>query len=64
MNPLSIGLCAKCEFVKIIENDRGSQFIFCQKSQLDASFSKYPRLPVLQCKGFVEKAIDSDDNNS
>lgn len=64
MNAPSIGLCAKCEFAKIIENDRGSQFIFCQKSQQDASFSKYPRLPVIQCEGFVEKEADSGHNKS
>lgn len=49
MNP---GLCNTCAWVRKIENDRGSTFYHCGKSREDASFPKYPRLPVLHCRGF------------
>jgi len=35
-----------------MESDRGSVFYMCQRSSTDAAFPKYPRLPVLQCKGY------------
>jgi hypothetical protein len=47
-----IGLCANCRFMRKIESDRGSIFYLCQLSATDASFAKYPRLPVLQCPGY------------
>jgi hypothetical protein len=34
-----------------IESDRASVFYLCERSVADASFPKYPRLPVLQCAG-------------
>jgi hypothetical protein len=39
-----------------IESDRGSVFYLCERSAIDASFPKYPRLPVLQCRGYEPKA--------
>jgi hypothetical protein len=50
------GLCADCEYARRIESDRGSTFILCQRSATDSSFAKYPRLPVIQCAGYVRKA--------
>jgi hypothetical protein len=47
-----IGLCASCRHVRIIENRRGSRFYRCAMSDTDPSFPKYPRLPVLQCRGY------------
>ncbi len=47
-----IGLCAECRFARIIVSDRGSRFYFCDKSAVDPSFPKYPRLPVLRCAGY------------
>jgi len=46
------GLCADCRFKRLIESDRGSVFYLCERSATDASFPKYPRLPVLQCRGY------------
>ncbi len=46
------GLCANCRFMRQIESDRGSTFYLCELSATDASFPKYPRLPVLQCAGY------------
>jgi ABC-type molybdenum transport system ATPase subunit/photorepair protein PhrA len=48
-----VGLCADCLHARKIESERGSQFILCGLSRSDSSFAKYPRLPVLQCRGHV-----------
>ncbi len=48
------GLCATCARTRRITNDRGSMFVLCLHSTNDSSFPKYPRLPVLACRGFVE----------
>jgi hypothetical protein len=47
-----VGLCADCQFSRRIESDRGSTFYFCERSKTNNEFPKYPRLPVLQCRGF------------
>jgi hypothetical protein len=41
--------------MQLITSDRGSTFYFCQRSASDASFPKYPRLPVIQCRGYEPK---------
>jgi hypothetical protein len=46
------GLCADCRYMRRIKSDRGSTFYFCERSETDPGFPKYPRLPVLQCSGF------------
>lgn len=48
----SVGLCASCENMRLIESDRGTKFYLCRLSATDPSFPKYPRLPVLQCPGY------------
>ena len=35
-----------------IVNDRGSVFLQCGLSRVDPSYPKYPRLPVLSCRGY------------
>jgi hypothetical protein len=52
-----IGLCATCIHSRQIRSDRGSLFYFCSLSETDLSFPKYPRLPVLTCAGYVQKAV-------
>src|SRR5262245_62026382 len=49
--PTHPGLCATCQHVKSTATKRGSVFYLCLRSQTDASFRKYPPLPVLQCRG-------------
>lgn len=49
------GLCADCEFHRVIENDRGSRFWLCQRSRFDPRFPRYPRLPVLACPGYRQQ---------
>lgn len=49
------GLCFDCLHSRLIRSDRGSTFYRCKLSASDPSFAKYPRLPVLQCAGYVQK---------
>jgi hypothetical protein len=46
------GLCGHCEHARIVTNDRGSQFLLCQYADVDPSYPRYPRLPVLSCPQF------------
>jgi hypothetical protein len=55
---VQVGLCENCKFVRRMESDRGSIFYMCQRSLTDATFPKYPRLPVLLCRGYVP--LDED----
>jgi hypothetical protein len=50
------GLCGHCVHAQIIRNDRGSTFFLCRRSATDPEFPKYPRLPVLYCRGFTPAA--------
>jgi hypothetical protein len=55
---LSVGLCADCRFMRLVKSDRGSIFYLCDRSATDATFPKYPRLPVLQCAGYERLSED------
>jgi hypothetical protein len=50
-----VGLCVECRRMRRIVSERGSVFFLCRLSVTDASFPKYPRLPVRQCPGFSPK---------
>lgn len=52
MSPINVGLCAGCAHVQVMRSDRGSVFYRCQRSDTDARFPKYPRLPVVRCEGY------------
>ncbi|MGE3538349.1 MAG: hypothetical protein AB7N91_13085 [Candidatus Tectimicrobiota bacterium] len=47
------GLCGTCQFVKRTVTRRDSVFYMCLRAQTDATFRKYPPLPVLRCRGYV-----------
>jgi hypothetical protein len=47
-----MNLCDHCRHCRTIRNDRGSVFLMCTLSFIDAAFPKYPRLPVLECRGY------------
>jgi hypothetical protein len=49
---LPAGLCERCVHARRVVTRRGSRFILCERSQTDASFPRYPDLPVLACRGF------------
>jgi hypothetical protein len=61
--PTSPGLCATCRWARVVENARGSAFLRCGRSDLDATYRRYPQLPVLRCAGF-EAAAPSDAPDS
>lgn len=48
-----IGLCLACVHSRKIKADRGSIFFLCQLSETDPGFPKYPRLPMLSCRGYA-----------
>jgi hypothetical protein len=56
---MTIGLCETCRHARVIRSDRGSVFYLCQLSFTDPSFSKYPRLPVMECGGYELPVINS-----
>ena len=50
--PRKVGLCERCIHARRIPSSRGSIFYLCGLSEVDGSFPRYPRLPVLDCPGF------------
>lgn len=52
----SAGLCDGCRHQKLIGNTRGSTFSLCLRSKTDPAYPKYPRIPVLSCRGY-ERAV-------
>jgi hypothetical protein len=42
------------------ETRRGSVFYRCLRAQTDASFRKYPPLPVRQCHGYQPHATEDE----
>jgi hypothetical protein len=55
------GLCESCRNVKVVETRKGSRFYLCTLAEVDARFPKYPRIPVLQCRGYVAAAGSDSD---
>ena len=51
-----IGLCVDCVYARRVESDRRSVFYMCARSQSDASYPKYPTLPVIRCAGYQRVA--------
>lgn len=45
-------LCEYCSHMKPIISGKGKVFVQCRKHFEDASYPKYPRVPVLRCLGF------------
>lgn len=50
--PPAVGLCEACRHTRVVETRAGSRFFLCQRSAVDPAFPRYPRLPVLRCRGF------------
>jgi hypothetical protein len=46
------GLCADCSHARLIRSSRDSVFVLCERSAADPAYPKYPRLPVLACRGY------------
>jgi hypothetical protein len=54
------GLCASCRHHRIVETRRGSRFWLCALSRVDPAFPRYPRLPVLACRGYAQGEPPAD----
>jgi hypothetical protein len=54
------GLCASCLHVRLLRSDRGAVFYQCRRADRDPDFPKYPRLPVLVCKGYEARPASED----
>jgi hypothetical protein len=46
------GLCRSCRWHRLVTTARGQTFYLCEMSAVDPAFPKYPRLPVLSCRGY------------
>jgi hypothetical protein len=46
------GLCDACVHQRIVRNTRGSSFSLCERSRTQPEFPRYPRVPVLECRGY------------
>ena len=49
----NVGLCATCTHARRVKSERGSEFWLCQLSATDPRLAKYPRLPMLECPGYM-----------
>ena len=56
----SAGLCAACRHARRVTTPR-SDFLLCEKSRTDASYARYPRLPMLACPGYEPIGSTGDE---
>ena len=52
------GLCATCGHRRLVGNRKGSRFSLCRLSETDRRYPRYPRLPVLLCRGYEGQGED------
>jgi len=52
-----IGLCARCDWVRVQSTKRGSVFYRCARADEDDAYLRYPPLPVRHCRGFESETI-------
>ena len=50
-----IGLCSTCQHLQRVRTDKSAVFYLCHRSVTDPGYPKYPRLPVLACRGHERK---------
>ncbi|HVO22551.1 MAG TPA: hypothetical protein VMW56_02870 [Candidatus Margulisiibacteriota bacterium] len=62
MEIVAVGLCAQCQHCRIGGNARGSTFYRCALADIDSSFTRYPRLPVLRCSGYDPGVAQEHDD--
>ena len=55
-----IGLCASCRNIRVTPSARGTTYYLCALSANDATYPKYPHLPVLRCTGYDETSRGPD----
>jgi hypothetical protein len=57
----AIGLCLHCRHATVVKSTHNTFYYLCERSKTDPQFSKYPRLPVLSCFGFEQRAFEDFD---
>lgn len=58
------GLCRDCRHGRAVPG-RASTFWLCRLSETDGTFPRYPRLPVLACRGFApDEELDRRDRDA
>lgn len=58
------GLCGTCVHARAIESSRGSTFIRCELSFVDARFARFPALPVKACDGYRPRDSGPDSDGT
>ena len=61
--PQHAGLCALCRHARSVPTPR-SMFLLCERSVKDATFERYPRLPIRTCRGFEGTGAASSDSST
>jgi hypothetical protein len=56
---VNAGLCESCVHQRVVKNTRGSRFSLCERSKTEPEYPKYPRVPVLECRGYEPRASGS-----
>jgi hypothetical protein len=44
--------------MRVVSTLRGASFVLCGRSFIDDRFTRYPRLPVLNCSGYDVSRLD------
>ena len=52
------GLCQACVYAREIISAKGSRFLYCSRAEEDGRYTKYPRLPVLECPVYTPRSDD------
>lgn len=56
ISPDRVGLCASCQYARIVNHPRGGEDYFrCGKHDEDPAYPKYPPLPVRYCTGYAKQ---------
>jgi hypothetical protein len=45
------GLCDSCVHQRLVRTTRDSVFSLCERSRTEDAYPRYPRTPVLACRG-------------
>ncbi len=54
----AVGLCARCRHARRVATPR-SLFWLCERSRVDTTYARYPRLPVVSCAGYERRPPDA-----
>ncbi|MBW3607206.1 MAG: hypothetical protein KY463_02420 [Actinobacteria bacterium] len=57
------GLCDSCRHQQVVRTKRSS-FSLCRRWKEDARYPRYPRLPVLRCRGHEPAPATGEDDCS